>query len=284
MGFVRLGLMVLLLSGCFVAVAHAQFDDSTEVDDAQLPPADYGAGYKMIMVHQHQEHAPGPGADPFGEGQITLDLLFPVIADPRTAEAKNYNTAIRQIIHQWWKTIGGPKDNSQSADPGTGYNLNCVPVGEPEAYGQPPADQMLPGVISMSCVAAADLLASGTANGGLAWGYNWLLAQHRPIQPDDIFAPNSGWLKALTLLLDADRKRFGLAPWATKLDAADRHHWFLGSAGLGFAYSNSEFSGYASPCEGCFDVIPWSKLAPYLRKGGVVPQADWSAALPLPYK
>jgi hypothetical protein len=31
---------------------------------------------------------------------------------------------------------------------------------------------------------------------------------------------------------------------------------------------------------GTFDLIPWSKLAPYLSRDGIVPQADWSATVP----
>jgi hypothetical protein len=133
----------------------------------------------------------------------------------------------------------------------------------------------------MSCVASVQSHETNVANGGFAWGYNWLVAQHRPIQPEDIFSSNSDWRRALTVLVDADR---GKAPWAGKLNIADTHHWVLGSDGLGFAFSNSDFTGYFSPCEGCVDVIPWSKLAPYLRKGGIVPQSDWSATLALKFK
>jgi len=53
-----------------------------------------------------------------------------------------------------------------------------------------------------------------------------------------------------------------------------------GSRWLGLAYSAAQFEGIEEGGLGLVDVIPWSKLAPDLRKGGIVPQADWSAPLP----
>jgi hypothetical protein len=64
------------------------------------------------------------------------------------------------------------------------------------------------------------------------------------------------------------------------LDFSDTTHWVISSQGLGIIYSYSEFSGFESGGMGTLDFIPWSELAPYLRRGGIVPKADWSATLP----
>jgi hypothetical protein len=77
--------------------------------------------------------------------------------------------------------------------------------------------------------------------------------------------------------MNADRQNVG--PFAQKLDFADSSHWVVGSSGLGFAYSAAEREGYLEGGGGgVWDFIPWSKLAPYLRKDGIVPKADWVAA------
>lgn len=279
MGFVRLGLAVLLLSGCFLGVAHAQMDDSAQVDESQLPSTDYGAGYKIIIFHQHQEHAPGSGDDQSGQGPITLDKTYPVIASAFTQDAQAYNDYINWTISRWWSDIDGPLNNTVVADSDTDISLDCEPVGLPPPIDvrTPAGAVMLPGVIAMSC--GANQYQLGAAHGGgTYWGFNWLLAEHRPIGPLDVFTPNSGWLKALASLVNADRNANdnGASP-LSKLDFADSHHWVLRSDGLGLTYSDGDFENCECGGDGTLDVIPWSKLAPYLRKDGIIPRADWSA-------
>lgn len=135
---------------------------------------------------------------------------------------------------------------------------------------------MLPGVISMSCLGGVEPREAAHGEGSYS-GFNWLVSQRRPIRASDVFTPNSGWLKALTALVNTDRQAEPAAPWIHALDFADTRHWVVGADGLGLAYSDAEFSGFEEGGEGGVDLIPWSKLAPYLRKDGIVPQADWSA-------
>jgi hypothetical protein len=277
MGLVRFGLVILLLSGCFLGAADAQApsDSGKQVADT---PRDYGAGYKIVMVSQHQEHAVQKSdllEDSDHPGPVQLQLYYPLIAAPLTPAAIAYNAEMKGLIARWWKDIGGPKDNSQTADPNTDYWISCTPgagIGNGEG---PPFERMLPGVISMSCSASA-FPHDSNYSGGLFWGFNWLVAQRRPITPGDIFTPNSVWLKALTALVNTDRGG-DLPSYAPKLDYADRHRWVIGADGLGLNYSANDFVGQSQGGAGSVDLIGWDKLEPYLRKGGIVPQSDWSA-------
>jgi hypothetical protein len=102
-GFVRLGLAVVLFLGCFLSMAHAQADDSAQADEAQLPPTDYGAGYKVTIFYPHQEHESGPGYDQDEPGPVKLDITHPLIASPLTPEADTFNTKMQQMVAN-----GGP--------------------------------------------------------------------------------------------------------------------------------------------------------------------------------
>lgn len=276
MDFTKFGLMVLALSGALASIACAQSTTAPDYDYAKAPPTDYGAGYKVIMVNQHQEHEVAPRFDDGGQNPVRLALSYPLIAAPLTPDTSAYNAAIKALIPRWWKDIGGPADNSQAADPGTDYSLVCTPgAGVGNEVG-PPLERMLPGVISMSC--SSYVFPHGNAHGGgNYWGFNWLVPQHRPVQPEDIFTPNSGWLKALTALANAARGT-NLPAGMPKLDYADRHRWVLGADGLGLNFSTSEFFGFSNGGGGSVTLIGWSQLARYLRKGGIVPPTDWSAA------
>lgn len=125
MDYIRLGLTAFALSGCLIAAAAAQQDDIFSDEYFTAPPTDYGAGYKMIMVKQHQEHASGKGYD--DTPTVTLNLSYPIISSPLTPDAIAYNETIKELIGRWWKDIGAPQDNSQKADPGTDYTLICTP-------------------------------------------------------------------------------------------------------------------------------------------------------------
>lgn len=233
----------------------------------------------MILVRNSGEHSPGPAGDSQGAGGgglIKLNVIYPVVISPLTNEIKTYNNTIIGLIPRWWNDISGPSDNSQAADPDADHTLSCSPGGGAEANGRWGAQQqemMLPGVISMTCV-GVEYYHGGRSPYSVEWGYNWLVSQQRQIKPTDVFIANSGWLKALTALLNAERQN--AAPWDKTIDVADRHHWVLGANGLGFAYSAEEFTGYADGGDVDFTVIPWSKLASYLRKDGIVPQKYWT--------
>jgi hypothetical protein len=239
----------------------------------------------MAIVTQQQQHAVGPGVDTGWGDAIKLDKTYPLISSPLTPDAIAYNEKIKELIGRWWKVIGAPYDNSQKSDPDTDYQMSCLPGGgvvddgfdNDDNGGTPNQDQMLPGVISMTCFAYISL--HGGAHGeGQEWGFNWLVAQQRPLKPDDVFRPNAEWLGAITAISNADR---GDAPsYAPKLDLADRHHWVVGATGLGLAYTMGYLSGYVEGGAGGFYIIPWSKLHPYLNPHGIVPKADWNATLP----
>lgn len=250
-----------------------------------LQPTDYGAGYKLVMINQHQEYAPGPNSDP-GFGDIKLSRQYPSIVPPLTPDAQAYNNYIKALIMRWWHDTGSPLNNSVEADPDTDRALACEPVGEPieeGAFSAPAGMRMLPNVISMTCGFIYYIHGLPHAR-GIFWGFNWLVSQRRPIRPLDVFRPDSGWLRALTMLVNADRSagdNNSDIPLA-KLDYADSHRWVLTNFGLGLSYSAEEFENCVCGGLPAFDVIPWSKLAPYLRKGGIVPESDWSTTLPSP--
>jgi hypothetical protein len=281
MGSAKLGLMALILSACFIGTAYAQ--DAADSDDASYntAPQDYGAGYQMIVIHQHKEHPIGPDVDPGWGPVIKLDKAYPVISSPLTADAKFYNADIGALMPRWWRGVDGPPNNSLAADSAWDISLDCEPVGQQLPVDGPvPANAvMLPGVISISC-GSYNYMHGAAHGGGFYWGFNWLVAQHRPIKPLDIFAPNSGWLEALTALVDASRNAGNNMPGMklAKLDFADTHHWVLMTAGLGLTYAHTEFGNCECGGEGMLYVIPWSKLSPYLRKDGIVPQKYWQPA------
>jgi hypothetical protein len=280
MGLVRLGLAVLMLSGCFAGVARAQTDES------KLPPTDYGAGHPVIMFNHTQAHPLGAGVDT-GEGNaITLTEAYPLMAQPLTPDAQAYNAYSSGMMSRWWRDIGGPKDNSVAADPDTDYTIDCEATGPnvPIVDNQlPSTPEMLPGVISMVCIGSSVPHMQSPSDGRISmagvlwWGANWLVAQHRPVKASDIFIANSGWLKAATAIADADRDTTR-GP-LQKLDYADSHRWVLTNEGLGFAFRQCEFNNFCFNDEGYLEVIPWSKLASYLRKDGIIPRADWSATV-----
>ena len=276
MSFTTLGLVVLLLSGCFLGAAYAQVDDSAQVDESQLPPTDYGAGYKIVILHQQQEHDPGPGDDDAGQGPIKLDKTYPLIANPLSQEAKAFNAKMQYMAAKWWGNMDAPHDNTTASDPNTDYSLDCKPAGLPAPVDapSPSGEQMLPGVISVAC--GNYVFTLGAAHGGGEnWGFNWLVHEKRELKASDVFSTRTRWLDALTAVVNAGRLAFN--PGAQKLDFSDTSHWVVETAGLGLTYSMAEFSGAEDGGMGTFDLVPWSKLAPYLRKDGIVPQADWSA-------
>ena len=253
-------------------IAQAQTDSTS---------ADYGAGYEMVFVVQHQEHPLGPGVDPEWGDAIKLDKTYPLISSPLTPDAKAFNAEIGKMLPKWWN---GPKDNKVQSDPDTNLTLDCEPTGEdPPVDGKfPDAGGMLPGVISIACMNYG--YEHGAAHGGgVYWGFNWLVHAQRTVEPSDIFTPRTPWLKTLTALVNADRNADGPPPFPLeKLDFSDTRNWVVASNGLGFIYSTADFFGFEDGGQGAFDLIPWSKLRPYLNPHGIVPKADWKATLPTP--
>jgi hypothetical protein len=261
------GLALLLIPGTVYA----------QTDESKLPPTDYGAGYKIVIFHQIQEHPPGAGDDQSNQGPIKLDTTYPLVASPLTREAKAFNTKMRQVVAKWWN---GPQDNSTASDPDTDYSLDCEPVGlAPPVDSKLPSDlQMVPGVISVACGNYSYGL--GAAHGGGEnWGFNWLVHQEREVRASDIFDMKTDWLRALTAAAEADRRSTGAQHYAD-LDFSDTSHWVVTAGGLGLTYSWAEFGGFEDGGAGMYDSISWSKLATFLRKDGIVPQADWSATTP----
>ncbi len=231
-------------------------------------------------MQQHQEHPLGPGADTRSGSTIHLDRTYPLIASPPTPDTQAFNNEMQRRAAQWWAAMDAPKDNSTAADPDTDYELDCEPVGLPPPINFPPpaGARMLPGLVSMVC--RNDVFWRGAAHGaygfGEYWGFNWLLHQGREVLASDIFDMKTGWLRALTTATNLDRSA-GASGVVEPLDFSDTSHWVVTSGGLGLTYSASDFNGIEEGGDGKYVVIPWSKLAPYLRKDGIVPQADWSA-------
>lgn len=92
-------------------------------------PIDYGAGYKMVMVQQHQQHPLGRSANAQFGSTIKLDRTYPLIASPPTPDTHAFNAEMQRRVAQWWAAMDAPEDNSTAADPTTNYALNCEPVG-----------------------------------------------------------------------------------------------------------------------------------------------------------
>ncbi len=260
---VRLGFVAsILTASLFGQIASAQV-----VDGGWEPPHDpteYGAGYKIVL--QSQEHTPN-----------NLDIFYPIIASPLSADAKVYNSAIAEIVQRWENDIGFSKGKTGAYGPNTVYSIDCEPGGgNGDRDSSTPPLQMLPDVISMTCMGGSNPSDGAGAFNGSEWGYNWLLTQHRPVNALDIFSRNSGWLKALNALAHAD-----VSPdLVSKPNFADSHRWVLTKNGLGFAFMLGEVAGYTDGGSGAFLLIPWSKLRPYLNPHGIVPRADWNATLP----
>lgn len=113
----------LLLLLPWVGYSQSSVELVDFLDDVSAPPTDFGAGYKIIMFNQDREHAPAADDDSDQQGPVKLAIEYPLIASPLTPQAKFYNAAIAQFIPRWWKDFGGPKDNSQTADPNTIFPL-----------------------------------------------------------------------------------------------------------------------------------------------------------------
>ena len=233
----------------------------------------------MVIVTQNQQHALEPGADTGWGNAIKLDKTYPLISAPLTPDAKAFNAEIHKILPEWWN---GPADNTTQSDPDTDITLDCEPVGVPL-----PVDsvsdglKMLPGVISIACMDYR--YPHGAAHGdGAYWGFNWLVHERRRVTVADVFAPHTPWLKALAALLSADQNANGApAVLVEGADAfADTSHWVVTRNGLGFIDQYASFYGYVDGGCGAFDLIPWSKLRPYLNPHGIVPRSDWNATLP----
>ncbi len=212
---------------------------------------------------------------------VQLLLSYQLIAAPLSQDAMVYNSKFKKLFIQWWGDIGGPNYTSQVADPDTDYNLICDPRARFNYEGKQsearPVESMLPGVISLYCLGY--VYPHDTHRHFYQWGFNWLVAKRRPITPRDIFIPNSGWLNAI--IADAHKERAFIP--LKGIDYADRHHWLLGSMGLGYLYGHDELpSGAINNQAIYFALIPWSKLRPYLNPHGIVPKADWKATLPTP--
>jgi hypothetical protein len=246
--------------------AHAQSDES------KLPPTDYGAGYKLIVLNQSQESPPDANADPIDHAPDKFERTFPVISAPTTAETKAFDAAMLKMIAS--NGNGGTEDSDLSID--------CEPVGlaAPVDSRVPTGLAMIPGVISAAC--RSYLYLHGAPHGyGSNWGFNWLVFQRREIRASDIFDTKTGWLAALNKSAKADQSAAGqTAGSSDPLNLADTSHWVVTTGGLGITYSWSEFAGEEDGGAGMLDAISWSKLAPFLRKDGIIPKSDWSAATP----
>jgi hypothetical protein len=129
----------------FLAVHSAQ----AQTDSNIPPPTDYGAGYEMVIVTQHQQHALGAGIDTGWGDAIKLGKTYPLISSPLTPDAKAFNAEIDKMLPEWWN---GPADNTTQSDPDTDLTLVCEPAGEdPPVDGNiPDTGGMLPGVMVVS--------------------------------------------------------------------------------------------------------------------------------------
>jgi len=270
---------LLILAGLALPLSILPRAAYAQADESKLPPTDYGAGYKIVVFQKLREHPPGPEDDQYGQGPIKLGITYPLIASPLTQEAKAYNAKMEQMVVKWWN---GPPDNTTASDPDANVWLDCQPVGlDPPVDSRLPAGlHMVPGVISAACDHYVFFL--GAAHGGgTNWGFNWLVQKRRQLQASDIFNMKTGWLLALSTAANADRSGVGQNSYADHtLDFSDTSHWVVTSGGLGLTYSWREFGGFEAGGAGMYDVISWSKLTPFLRKGGIVPQSDWSSATP----
>ena len=265
---------VSLVLGLYLISASAEArtsPDASAVDD--------GAGYKIVIIEQQQNHPLGAGVDTgFGDA-VEFSKTYPLIASPLTQDANAFNAKIRTMLPKWWN---GPSDNTQKSDPDTDITLVCQPTGEPPPVDgkSPDAGGMLPGVISMACM--NDRYRHGALHGGgRYWGFNWLVDARRRLKASDVFAPGTAWKTPLAALLDADRNANGTPAVPLRpLNVADPGHWVVARNGLGFIYAYAEFFGAEDGGAGAFDLIPWSKLRPYLNPHGIVPRQDWNLPLP----
>ncbi|WBO58935.1 hypothetical protein GT370_17845 [Acidocella sp. MX-AZ03] len=149
---------VSLVLGLYLISASAEARTSpgaSAVDD--------GAGYKLVIIEQQQNHPLGAGVDTgFGDA-VEFSKTYPLIASPLTQDANAFNAEIRTMLPKWWN---GPSDNTQKSAPDTDITLVCQPTGEPPPVDgkSPDTGGMLPGVISMACM--NDRYRHGALHGG----------------------------------------------------------------------------------------------------------------------
>ena len=119
----------------------------------------------------------------------------------------------------------------------------------------------------------------GAAHGiGAAEHVNYLMAERREVKASDVFAPGSGWQKALAALVLADLQKqagaedqplFEEAPDAVAAMSPDPANWVITAKGLGVNFSVYSVGPYSFG-DRTVD-LPWAALKPYLAKDSPLP-------------
>jgi len=230
--------------------------------------------YVIKLIDEKQIHAPNqPGNDV--STQVHLERQIPQIVPPVSPSAAKFNSEIKHFIADIWTNIGAPKTNNPRDDQWDNEYYIWAGVGPSEEAPPEAWNDMLPGVLSVEFEICSDSL--GGAHGScFPSDFNWLIAAGRVLQPEDLFDATKNWKLALGNYLIAQSQ--GSQPGDSSMNkyivstAGDPNSWFVTREGLRVGFTSNVFDRCECGGDDLDVLVPWSALAPYLKKGGLVQQ------------
>lgn len=205
--------------------------------------------WRFVAPATSVEEYPGEGAMQYAQRQRL------VIDAPLSEDAKAFNAALAKRF----------------PDAVTGFD------GAEEASAEFSLNEATPDFISLDLFSWTYPV--GAAHGiGAAEHVNYLMQERREVAAGDVFAPGSGWQKALAAFVLADLQKqaaaddqplFDEAPDAVAAMSPDPVNWVITAKGLGVNFSVYSVGPYSFG-DHIVD-LPWDRLKPYLAKDSPLP-------------
>jgi len=226
-------------------LADAYAERQTQLE---MPTAAYGG----ITIRRGERFEAARSFDPedsSGEhpGFSVLEESFPQIDNPRNDADRAFNKAAQDFA----KDV--KLDAEGAADITAGYEIVSV------------SDKLI------SINFETGMYGHGAAHPiGESAMLNWLVAEGRPLNPDDIFVKGSGWRKFVIDRCRAELSKdeeYDVRRTGKVGDGPTRpERWRFGKDGLRIHFNQYEVASYAAGEPEV--VIPWADLKPYLTAAG----------------
>jgi len=233
-------------------------------DIASAPIVFLASGYDFVVLDKKQTHTPIHDDDP--NYKVVFEQQIPQISGPVTAQAIAFNKAMQIFIDKEWQENGAPKTYGQKTDPyDTTYILLAGKSTDAshENYQHMPSD-----LISIAFVYV--WYEDESRPGETPFSFNWVIDKQRPLEPGDIFDTKRDWRHYLKKQFLIHGECSSTPPIDVLSYVSDPNHWLVYRQGLQIGY-DLEYLGCPSGGVGATEsFIPWTSLAPYLNKSGLI--------------
>jgi len=194
---------------------------------------------------------------------VALSEIFPMVVSPKSQAASSFNRAAMGFGFKVWTNMGGPPRSNLQSDNNEDFEID---------YAQ--NKDALPGVISISYL--WNKYTHGAPHPEFGGSdFNWIVAQNRTVEVDDIFDTKTDWKNGLANaiiagLLKANQSHleYRFAANDTIREVSDPTRWAITKCGLRVDTDTYGDVEYVDGAPGF--LASWSSLKPYLRHGGLV--------------